>query len=50
MSGGERIVAFFQRLGVPNADSLNPEDLDWMLESGNKDGTLNGESLRQISI
>ena len=39
MSGGERIVAFFQRLGVPNADSLNPEDLDWMLESGNKDGT-----------
>lgn len=30
-------MAFFQRLGVPNADSLNPEDLDWMLESGNKD-------------
>jgi len=33
MSGGESIVAFFLRLGVPNADVLKPDELDWMLDN-----------------
>ena len=40
--GGESVVAFFRRLGVPNAEALKPDDLDWMLENVtnvNSDGT-----------
>ena len=42
--GGESVVAFFRRLGVPNAEALKPDDLDWMLENVtnvNSDGTSN---------